>query len=436
MSHRAGPRAAGKRALMAPLIGGLCAALLLLPLPGRAKDIPVADAAAIPAALNAARPGDRLLLAPGDYGALALWPGGKGKVAFDGPVTFVSADPSDRAVLRSLVLNQARNLVFQNILFDYRAGEGSYKERPFEVKNSSDIAFLGSVFEGDVAHGTGPRGDGFGAGLGLAIRDSDRVRVEGNVIRGFYRGLTMGQSDGSVIRGNDISGMRSDGLNFVKVTNLRIENNHIHDFRRNMAAGDHADMIQFWTTRAETPTTDVVIRGNVLNMGGGDHTQSIFMRNERAEQMGEDRSMFYRNLVIEENVIINGHLHGISVGEADGLTIRRNTLIRVPRVGVAAPTAAQGRGLKHWAPYVRVSKRSRNVQVRDNIFFGMGDVMPGWDVADNLVIQDMALMQPGHYAQVFVNGLAGPPYDLKNFTYRADGPAGSGRIGAARLRGD
>ncbi|WP_044025832.1 right-handed parallel beta-helix repeat-containing protein [Roseobacter litoralis] len=379
-----------------------------------------------------AQAGDVLVLQGGEYGILALWPKGKVDPRFPGPVTLRSKDSQQPAIFTGLRLNDAQNMVFQQILFDYRATSGSFKERPFEIKNARNIVITDSVFDGDNAHGTGIRGDGYGAGLGLSIRNSNDIRIENNMFKNFYRGLTMGSGNGNIVRGNDLSGMRSDGMNFVKVTNLLIENNYVHDFRRNMEARDHADMIQFWTNGAETPTTDIIIRGNVLNIGAGDHTQSLFMRNEAVDSQGKGRAMFYRNILIEDNVIINGHLHGISIGETDGLTIRNNTLIRAPRRGQIPPPS--GRGPKHWMPRIKVADKSVNVTLQNNVAPAIRVTGQRWRVVGNLAIQDMSLMQPGHYTRVFENGLAAAPYALDNFRTRAGGEADQAGLGATRLQ--
>ena len=396
-----------------------------------ARDVPVSNAEELQAALQEAGGGDRLLLQAGNYGRLSMWPGGKIDPRFDGTVTIQSADPKQPAVFTELDLSKARNIVFQNLVFDFQAeaGKPSY-HRSFEIKNSADIAVLGSLFDGDDAHGVGPKADGYPTGIGLSLRKSDRIRVENNVFRNFYRGLTVGQSDGSIVRGNDISGIRSDCMTFVQVTNLLIENNHLHDFRRSPTAGDHADMIQFWTYGTKIPTSNVTIRGNVLNIGSGDDTQSLFMRNEAVDSQDGGKLMYYRDILIEDNIIINGHLHGITIGETNGLTIRNNTLIRVPRTGPAKESIA--RGSKTWMPRINVSKNSVNVTLEGNIAPKIKE-QPGWKVENNLAIQDTSLMEPGHYTRVFQNGLADKPYAVENYIAKPGGPADRPGLGAARL---
>ena len=155
------------------------------------------------------------------------------------------------------------------------------------------------------------------------------------------------------------------------------------------------------------------------------------MRNEAVDSQGGGKAMFYRNIVIEDNVIINGHLHGITMGATNGLKIRNNTLVRTPRRGAAA--APKGRGPKHWMPRIKVAENSINVTLENNIAPQIRNVQDGWKVKGNLAIQDIALMEPGHYTQVFQNGLAKAPYALENFITKPGGVADKRGLGAAQL---
>jgi hypothetical protein len=71
----------------------IAALLLLLPIPARAEDIRVADPAGLSRAIAAANPGDRILLAPGDY----RMPGGTNNVTRPGapgrPITVRAITP-------------------------------------------------------------------------------------------------------------------------------------------------------------------------------------------------------------------------------------------------------------------------------------------------------------------------------------------------------
>ena len=150
--------------------------------------------------------------------------------------------------------------------------------------------------------------------------------------------------------------MRSDGFNFADVDNVLIEGNHFESFIGSLDSSDHRDFIQFWTTSTTSPSTNVVIRENLLDVGDGDWTQSIFIRNELVDQGHAGQEFFYSNFLIEDNIIRNTHQHGITVGEVDGLVIRNNTVME-----------GQGDNTSGTTPRINVSEDALNVTITQNI---------------------------------------------------------------------
>ena len=416
--------------MIKPLCLALLSALTLgLMSTAQAETVPVATPAALQQALLAVAPGDVLVLGAGDYGQLDL----RGLVMpQDRPVVLRGAD--DGAVRFSgMQLRDVGGLVLENLSFDYSFAPGDPPHlRPFQIINSRGVTIRGALFDGDVARSVGPDSDGYGTAFGLSVRGSAQVTIEAVEIRGFFRGLVVSESRDLVVRGNDLHDLRMDGMNFAQVEDVLIEGNHIHDFARALASGDHADMIQFWTNGTETPSRDIVIRGNVLNSGGGWWTQSIFMRNELVDQGLAGAGMFYRNVLIEQNVIINAHLHGITVGETDGLIIRNNTVIRNARSEGADDNVAL------WNPRISVSAAARDVQILRNVVSRIAGVegQADWVVADNVFVQDQGRLGEGlFYDLAFVAARTGDPQDLGAFSYLPGGPLDGTGIGASRLDG-
>ena len=397
----------------------------------RGGEIRVSDQRGLLEALAGARGGETILLAPGEYGALLLLAHRLPfSIDYPAPVTIASADRTRPAVFSGAHMRGGRNFVFDGLRFDYRFAPGDkIHKRPFDFWDSTDLVIRNSVFAGDVARGVSPEDDGFGWAFGLSLRGSLRARIEHNEIHGFFRGLVMGRTVNGVVRGNEIHSLRMDGMNFSRSSGILIEGNLIRDFRRSPSRKDHADMIQFWTANADTPSTDITIRGNVLLSGRGGNTQSIFMRNEMVDRGRAGREMFYRNVTIEENVIVNGHLHGITLGESDGVVIRNNTLLR-------NPAAARGEDLERRVriPRIRLAADSRNVTIEGNIAGALPEAGPGWRLHDNLVVQDISPARPGHYNRLFRDALRGDPRRLESYEYLAGGAADRPGLGSALLR--
>jgi hypothetical protein len=379
------------------------------------------------AALDAAVAGTVLQLAGGQYGALVLEDMGGDAGA---PITVRSADPAAPAVFSAMDLRGVSHLVLDGLSFDYSfAPEDKANLRMFQMTDGTDITIKSSVFDGDLASGVSAEDDGYPTGFGLSLRDMAGVTLEDSEIRNFYRALVVSESTDVTVKNNDVHAIRMDGMNFAEVQKVLIEGNHIHDFNRVLESADHSDMIQFWTNGTKTPSTDITIRGNILNSGSGWYTQSIFMRNDQVDRGLMGPEMFYRNVNISDNVIINAHIHGITVGETTGLVIANNSVIR--------NAASQGKddnpGL--WNPQIRVAPTSTDVTVIKNVVSKVSgyDTQADWTVSGNFAIQDRFPGQPGFYDTVFVAARSGDPANLASFTSLKGGPLDGTGLGAPQL---
>lgn len=379
------------------------------------------------AAITAAKPGDVLELQGGEYGALTVKRAG-GKPGM--PVTVRSADPTDPARISELKLHEMTYLVLDGLVFDYRYSVGDKSNiRPFQIVTTRGLTIRNSLFDGDNAPGDSPGEAAAPTGFGIGVRSSAEIRLEGNEIRDFYRGLVVSDTvDMAVVR-NDIHSMRMDGMNFAQVERVLIEENLVRDFTRALDSDDHADMIQFWTKQTERPNRDITIRNNVLNSGLGGYTQSIFMRNEEVDTGRAGAEMYYRNITIEGNVIINAHMHGIMVGETDGLIIRNNSVLHNAR------SDGKKQNMNLWTPQVRVVGTARNVRIENNVLHKIGghEGQSDWTVRNNVEVQDRFANQANHYNALFMAAITGDPRDIGSFRYLRGGALAGSGLGAALL---
>lgn len=348
---------------------------------GAQAELAVSGPSALGAALARATGGEIIALAPGDYGTLALTaPQG----VFANKVTLRSADPAQPARFTRIALRGARNIALENLAFHYvpRAGDGTGVAM-LEVRGSaetpaSDITVSGCSFAGepaapsvgadplDAAAVAAQKGLVSGAFSGRAIymNRAERVTVSGNRATGVFRGFGFEKLAALEVTGNLLHDIRSDGMTFGELTDARIEANvlhALHPWRHDaaQARGDHPDLIQFWTTNSEAATRNVLIRGNLLVQrveDGGLFAQGLFMRNPKAEADAQGEAFFYRDIRIEDNVIYNGHINSLVVGETLGLTVSGNLLLADPRAG----------DRKIETPILSIARRSRDVTVRGN----------------------------------------------------------------------
>lgn len=372
----------------------------------------VATLSELYAALKTAGGGDTILLKGGDYGNFELMAKSGFDYQFPSSVTIASADPANPAVFSGVDVRDAKNLTFDSIKFDYTFKEGTpLWVKPFIFSNSENITIRNSVFDGDVAYNTSSEADGYGYGIGLVMRACDGTTIENNEIFGFHRGLTMGSGDNAVIRGNEIHSIRSDGMNFSQMQGILIENNYIHDFENSEGSGDHSDMIQFWTNNTSEPSTDIIIRGNRLDIGEGDSTQSIFMRNDQVDRGLAGTEMYYQNVLIENNTITNAHAHGISVGETNGLVIRNNSVLH------SDGGAVDGADRSSEIPRINVAGSSTNVSISYNVTSAITGPsgQTGWFVKNNAFVQDQSPLDAGYYGNVFISSTLVPADGVHQF---------------------
>ncbi|SMX46487.1 right-handed parallel beta-helix repeat-containing protein [Actibacterium lipolyticum] len=391
----------------------------------------VRSAEELRSALQFARGGETFALAPGDYGTLRIMGSARKASGWKSTVTLCSSDADDRARFSGLFLRKVSDLTFDGIEFNYRFAKGQDPNatRPYMVQEARRVAFLNSLFVGDRAAGTNGFEDGFPAAQALFVRDSYNVRIENTEFRLFYRGVILNNVASVVFRNNNLHSLRSDGLNLVSVDNVLIEDNYFHDFERSEKIADHADMIQMWSRGASRASQNIVIRGNTMNSGTGLFSQSIFLRNEVVDKGQAGPEMWYRDITIEDNVIINAQSHGISVGETIGLVIRNNSVLRTrPSRGSARMGAVA-------IPRINVKPESQNVVIENNVTSAIKGFagQDGWKVEGNVPVQDESPFAPGYYADMFV----APPFDtvptLAHFQSLPGGPLDVEKAGATRL---
>jgi len=363
-------------------------------------------------ALAKAKGGETIALAGGDYGKMLLAAKSGFDITFPSNVTITSANPNNPAVFSGIDIRGAANLTFDGMVFDYTFAPGDkIYSRPFSVSGGENITIRNSTFDGDVARGVSSVDDGYGFAIGLSVRGTSNVIIDGNEFSNFHRGMSITESRNITVTDNDLHSLRSDGMNFAEVTKVRIEGNYIHDFRGSPTSADHCDMIQFWTNGTDSPSTNILIRGNVLDIGNGTATQSIFMRNDQVDLGLAGPEMFYRNVTIEQNVITNGHLHGIAVGETAGLIIRQNSVLH------ADGGAADGTDDSVEIPQISVADTSTGVAIIGNVTSAIAGVagQADWTIRQNAFVQDQNPLRPGYYGDVFVASSLASPDGINSF---------------------
>ena len=299
------------------LRAGCLSAILLLALhvPARATTLTVSNATQLQAAVAGAQGGDTIELLSGSYGDLTINNRNPSATVFIRPATGATA------VFTHLRIQNSSRWSVIGIDVKPRYTNGADGTDAVSL-DGSDLAFEDSrINYVDNVSGWSVADWLARAGNGVSI-DGTRVTVRGNTITNVDHGINSSATD-ALVSHNVIANFRGDGIRGLGDRTV-YEYNTI----KNAYAIDdnHDDGFQSWSYGAGGVGTgvvkDVVLRGNVI-IDFEDPNQ--FERTE-LQGIGLFDGMF-ENWVVENNLIITNHWHGISFYGAINCRIVNNTVI-------------------------------------------------------------------------------------------------------------
>ncbi|MFZ5618283.1 MAG: right-handed parallel beta-helix repeat-containing protein [Pseudomonadota bacterium] len=274
---------------------------------GVAADLIASDPASLRSALVSAAPGDRVLVAAGNYGAFSL-----SDAHFLPSISLSPADPDAPPVFTSIYFSDVSGLSLSDVKVVYGQTQAPLSSYAVNILRGADLDFskmeIVSAADGNAGNDA----------YGVNIRNSARITLRENLIHDVYRGAAVFDSDDIEISRNVILAAGSDGVVARGSVGLSVLDNYFADFGIIDIEVQHPDAIQLWSREAPRANADVVIRGNLIRRGKGDATQGIFIKTPEIAT---------RNLLIEHNVIEQSMAQGIAVENGEGVIIRNNTVI-------------------------------------------------------------------------------------------------------------
>ena len=346
-------------------------------------------------AVQRAKPGDTVWVAPGTYAGFAMGRGGE------------AGRPVTVAALRSGVVIQA-------------AGQGV----TIDLREVHDVTLTGLTIRG-------PTGQGLAAVL---ITNSARVRIENSVITGSRGGfgIDLHHSSDSVIRGNDITrnavGIRLFGEGRPSaVANVTIDGNRIHD-NDSMVVNDPAPNNDFganaiiwhkvdgptvargnqvWANRA--PSIDYGIDGGAFEIWGSSNitiSDNVAWDNVNVVETGTDGPACQR-IRFERNVAYTvQHGVGLILRCASDSLVAHNTI-----VGVAAYAFELSHGASSFGGSIEGLRILNNLVADTRLLVTHGQLPTTVQVDYNLI------WRPGQaIAQIDGRGETGNLQDLQAWT--------------------
>jgi len=265
------------------------------------------------AKIQAARPGDVIVLGDGDYGTLDL----NGKT-FAEPGIRIEPKPGAKAVFSSLSLQGSEGIEVRGVEV---AIQGPYG---VNVQNSSRIRLSGLNIHS------------LGASLANAamLRDSHDLSLSDCDVHDVGTGVNFLESNHVKISGNRFTNVQSDAIRGAG-SYIEVVGNSGSSFHP--AEGDHPDFIQFWGSTTGVATGNV-IKDNVFERGAGAVVQGIFIENNQ-------------NIAITGNAMAGTMYNGISLSGIKGALIADNFV----------------QGYTDMGTRIIVRGASADVTIRDNV---------------------------------------------------------------------
>ncbi len=300
-----------------------------------ATTITVANDQQLFTALTTVTGGEIIKLQPGSYSAITLDPGfwklrvgtliktdfATNLSSLTAPVTITSADLTRRAVLQSIqITNGAKNFRIENLSFRPTTGA------TVASLIGSDITFTrNDISFGDSTNWTAAD---WNAKVGNGIEaNGTNIDISYNYLKNVNFGINGGT--GSHVHHNKVENFIGDGLrgwdnstfdNNIVMNPFQVNDNHIDGFQ-SFAAADESSSVKNVTLRNNTifaePST------NPLRSG----MQGIALFDA-----------FYDNWIIENNLVLVDHGHGITVMGGRTVTIQNNVAITPTNVAANSIT--------------------------------------------------------------------------------------------------
>ena len=361
--------------------------------------------------LSTSSGGGTILLEGGDYGKWGVYPYG----SQDGtePVIIKSADLSDPAHFTEFYLRDTENIRIENIHVDGTEAGVSPGTNEFLIQNSSNIQVVGSVFTFDLDN-TLKDADQV-VDSGVMIRDSSGILFDGNYLEGMHHALQVTDVIGAEITGNEFTNMQGDGFRGGGLQDVTISGNYMHDFFGVDQDITHSDLIQVWGSNSYLLTQNLTISDNILITTDAS-SQSIFIRNEEFSKVGDPTSGFFQDITITGNLIYNGHLHGVYVADAEGVTVDNNTILFNPDA-----TLAHGDNEPlQFVPKI-VVKNAPDAIITDNITGGIIAPSDSTQSGNEIINYDKP-SDTNYVGSHFANPLAGVDVSLEDLNILPSSP--------------
>lgn len=285
------------------------------------RAINVSNAAELRTVLRTVKGGETILLAPGDYGAVAISSVNPGAL-----VTIRSADADNDARFFSLSIQRSSNIsiIDVDVSRPTLATERPGTVNAVAIGSSRNVTLTGINLAGSLDNNAS------NDGLGINLQSSQRIAILDSTFQQFRTAVVVTNVQDLIVAGNTITATR-EGVNMAGVRNGLFERNLVRDLQPDYAAGDHPDAFQVHTT-SRLASANLMFRDNVVLEGSTPGGIGGFMIGNETWAEGTR----HQNISIINNFYQSTFRHGVSISGASNVLIDNNTVIDSARAGVQA----------------------------------------------------------------------------------------------------
>ena len=293
-----------------------------------AQTITVTNTAELNAALNTLdNGGGGTILMDGNGGPFKII--GKDYGDANNPIVIGALDVNNPPVVTEIYLQNASYLTMTDLKVDSSSLSSPLPYHDVRIYNSDNIEFVNNQMSSTADGFLGGSAPSTKGGSVALIRNSQDINFSGNYIENYTGGVGFLEVDGLKFNDNEMVGIQHDGFQAGGIKNVEINNNYMHDFFGSVQSINHSDFIMIWGTNAQSVTSNVQISGNVLDTNGGGAYQGIFIGNNQFGGSGPS-GQYFQGIEVFDNLVSTSMYHGISVGDAQGVSIYDNTVLFDP----------------------------------------------------------------------------------------------------------
>ncbi|MBL8770980.1 MAG: right-handed parallel beta-helix repeat-containing protein [Phenylobacterium sp.] len=359
-------------------------------------DILVKNPAGLNAALQSAKAGDTIRLAPGNYGDVSIQ-----SKTYATDLTITSADPSNPAVMRSLLVYKSSGVNVDNVDVSFVPNETTFAHHSaVRISGSTDIQFTnGKITGGPAVTGVAQSATdldstgnviGLPTGRGVTVEWSKDVTIQANDVSKFHKGIVLHSSSEVTIQGNTVGDVRTGTISGANVSNIKVDGNTLTNSRPWQWGnnGDHADFIHFWTDAKQTgPSTGISITNNKILQGDGTAILGIYL-DDNGNNLG------FSKATISNNVVVNGNAIGVRLENTFDSSLQNNVFL-------------QSSGTSKNAPGIYLTDKTHSVSITGNLTGYIDDVQ-GTNtkfIQDNTQVQRFDPTSGGYYTSSLVDSV-------------------------------